>query len=102
MNSKVKFYSVQPVSFAPDQVLRVQINSLEREVQLNTSQTLLAQLEAHNIQLPTQCRNGYCGSCRVTMVSGQVEYQQEPLACLNQNEILPCCCQAKSDLVIEL
>lgn len=45
-----------------------------------------------------QCKAGYCGSCRVKLKEGEVEYHEEPLALVNEGEILPCCCTAKGDI----
>lgn len=42
--------------------------------------SLLAALESHNIDVEYQCREGYCGSCRTRLVSGQVDWLTEPLA----------------------
>ncbi|PLL91046.1 2Fe-2S ferredoxin, partial [Klebsiella michiganensis] len=49
-----------------------------------------------------QCREGYCGSCRLRLVSGQVDWLTEPLAFVQPGEILPCCCRAKGDIEIEM
>jgi ferredoxin len=64
--------------------------------------TLLESLESQGITLPFQCRDGYCGSCRTTLINGSVTYQQEPMAWLNDQEILPCCCIPTSDITIKL
>ena len=48
-----------------------------------------------------QCRHGYCGSCRVALLSGRVDYAEPPLAFLHEGEILPCCCRVRSDLVLK-
>lgn len=66
------------------------------------AQTLLDSLESQHIDLHFQCREGYCGSCRVTLVEGDVHYREEPMAWLNEGEILPCCCIPKTDLKIKL
>jgi len=39
--------------------------------------SLLAALESHNIDVEYQCREGYCGSCRLRLVSGQVDWRSE-------------------------
>ncbi len=60
--------------------------------------SLLAALESHNIDVEYRCREGYCGSCRTRLVSGQVDWLTEPLAFIRPGEILPCCCRAKGDI----
>jgi ferredoxin len=64
--------------------------------------SLLESLEAQNIDVPYQCREGYCGGCRTQLLSGEVAYLQEPMAWINDDEVLPCCCVPKTDLVLTL
>ncbi|WP_145552168.1 class I ribonucleotide reductase maintenance protein YfaE [Yersinia mollaretii] len=66
------------------------------------SRNLLETLEHHQVQIEYQCRSGYCGSCRLRLLKGKVSYSQPPLAFIQPNEILPCCCQPLGDIEIEL
>ncbi|CNC72365.1 class I ribonucleotide reductase maintenance protein YfaE [Yersinia enterocolitica] len=66
------------------------------------SRNLLETLEYHQVPIEYQCRSGYCGSCRLRLLKGEVCYQQQPLAFIQTGEILPCCCQPKGDIEIEL
>lgn len=79
---------------------KIHINSI---VTLNnqTHRSLLEVMEDQGMQVESHCRNGDCGTCRCTLVSGEVTYQSFPLAFLAPNEILPCVCKAKTDLVLE-
>ena len=63
---------------------------------------LLNRLEQHGIYHEYQCRSGYCGSCRVKIKKGKVSYTETPLAFLQQDEILLCCCRVVSDIELEL
>lgn len=63
---------------------------------------LLTTLEAHHLNVEFQCREGYCGSCRIRLLKGEVDYAAPPLAFIQQGEILPCCCRAKGEIEIEL
>ncbi|MBE5252324.1 MAG: class I ribonucleotide reductase maintenance protein YfaE [Enterobacterales bacterium endosymbiont of Blomia tropicalis] len=63
---------------------------------------LLTMLEKQNICIEFQCREGYCGSCRTRLLKGEVHYAETPLAFVEQDEILPCCCKAKGEIEIEL
>lgn len=71
-------------------------------VQFQHAGTLLDSLEAQNIEVHYQCREGYCGSCRVQLLQGEVHYNEEPMAWVNDDEILPCCCIPKSDIKIKI
>ncbi|MDK2779549.1 MAG: 2Fe-2S ferredoxin-like protein [Pseudomonadota bacterium] len=73
-----------------------------RQVAFQNAATLLESLEAQNIEVHYQCREGYCGSCRAQLLEGSVHYHEEPMAWLNDDEILPCCCIPKSDIKIKL
>ncbi|WP_145561446.1 class I ribonucleotide reductase maintenance protein YfaE [Yersinia bercovieri] len=66
------------------------------------SRNLLETLEHHQVEIEYQCRSGYCGSCRLRLLKGEVCYLQQPLAFIQPNEILPCCCQPLGDIEIEL
>lgn len=73
-----------------------------RNVYFQHAHSLLESLEAQGIEPQYQCREGYCGSCRVQLIEGEVYYYEEPMAWVNNNEILTCCCIPKSDLKIKL
>ena len=40
-------------------------------------QTLLEALEQQNVAMEYQCREGFCGSCQVSLVNGEVTYTTE-------------------------
>ena len=40
--------------------------------------------------------------CRATLVSGKVDYNEEPLAFVRDGEILLCCCKPNGDIHIKL
>tara|TARA_B100001109_G_scaffold255677_1_gene259965 strand:+ start:18741 stop:19208 length:468 start_codon:yes stop_codon:yes gene_type:complete len=73
-----------------------------RQAVFRNAHTLLESLEAQDIDVHYQCREGYCGSCRTQLLEGSVHYHDEPMAYLDDDEILPCCCIPKSDLKIKL
>ena len=62
---------------------------------------LLEVFEHNNVDVEYQCREGYCGSCRVKLVRGAVQYSEKPLAFISDGEILPCCCRTVGDIEIE-
>ncbi len=65
----------------------------------NKKQTLLECLETNDVEVHYHCRDGFCGACRVTLTSGEINYPQgEPLAFVGENEILPCCCIPVTDI----
>ncbi len=80
----------------------IHLNKTGKTLKNQEKKTLLEVLESHDIPVEYQCREGYCGSCRVQITAGKVCYRQPPLAYLDDNEILPCCCQILSDIELEL
>lgn len=64
--------------------------------------SLLSSLTQKGVDVNYQCLEGYCGSCRATIVKGDVEYTTEPLAYLRDNEVLTCCSQPKDTVVLEI
>ena len=64
--------------------------------------TLLQSIERQQLSVHYHCREGFCGACRTRILKGSVTYLTEPLAYINDDEILPCCCRATSDIEIEL
>ncbi|WP_219952765.1 class I ribonucleotide reductase maintenance protein YfaE [Dickeya zeae] len=64
--------------------------------------TLLEALESQRVPVEYQCRSGYCGSCRLRLIKGKVAYRETPLACLQQDEILPCCCMPVDDIELDM
>ncbi|MEC8524402.1 MAG: class I ribonucleotide reductase maintenance protein YfaE [Pseudomonadota bacterium] len=72
-----------------------------RTARFQHANTLLESFEAQNIHIEYQCREGYCGSCRVRLQEGDVHYTEEPMAWIDDDEILPCCCIPTSDLKLQ-
>lgn len=73
-----------------------------RAVRFQHAGSLLESLEAQDVDVHYQCREGYCGSCRAQLIEGEVHYSSEPMAWLNDGEILPCCCIPKTHIKIKL
>ncbi|EDQ02194.1 class I ribonucleotide reductase maintenance protein YfaE [Shewanella benthica] len=64
--------------------------------------SLLIALEHKQVQVFSECRNGYCGACKTQIISGSVTYHTQPLFALKADECLPCCCTPASDLDLNL
>lgn len=64
--------------------------------------SLLDALEAQNIPAPYNCRGGYCGCCKVKLIEGSVDYVQDSLVDLMEDEILTCCCRPREHIEIAL
>jgi ferredoxin-NADP reductase len=65
-------------------------------------QSILELAEACDVPVRWSCRTGVCHSCESGLVSGQVGYGPEPLDRPADGNILICCSQPGSDVVIDL
>lgn len=75
-----------------------------REIVCGTDQHVLDAARQAGVRLPASCTQGMCGTCKVKLVSGQVEMkhnggirQRE----IDQGMVLLCCSKPLTDLVVE-
>ena len=62
--------------------------------------SLLAMLQTAGESLPSDCRNGTCGSCRLQLISGEVRQVIAPEWPLAERELLTCCCVPATDVTL--
>ena len=63
---------------------------------------ILDLLEKGGVEMHSHCRAGFCGTCRVSLIRGEVHYPGGlPLGYVREGEILPCCCQPTTDIEIK-
>lgn len=67
-----------------------------------SAESILAFLEAQGMEPEFSCRAGVCGSCEQGLVSGQVDYFEEPLDEPPADRVLLCCTRPKSSIVLDL
>lgn len=79
----------------------ITVNNRQLVQSKEENSTLLEILERHNIETPSHCREGFCGVCRTQLLAGQVEYVLDPLAYIDDDEILPCCCRPLGNIKIK-
>lgn len=48
-----------------------------------------------------QCKDGYCGACLTTIISGEAAYYGQPLVQLRDDEVLPCVCRSVTTVVLQ-
>ena len=65
-------------------------------------QSILELAEACDVPVRWSCRTGVCHNCESGLVSGTVSYEPEPLEKPADGNLLVCCSQPTSDLVIDL
>ncbi|MFB1015585.1 MAG: class I ribonucleotide reductase maintenance protein YfaE [Alteromonadaceae bacterium] len=74
-----------------------------KSIQSSPNHTILESLEHNEIEVHYHCRDGFCGACRVKLKKGTIRYPQgDPLAYVDDDEILTCCSLPSSDIEIEI
>lgn len=69
-------------------------------IEHQADKTLIESLENAGLEVHFHCRQGFCGACRTKLSEGDVEYSIDPLAFIDDDEILPCCCYPVSNIKI--
>ena len=85
---------------------KVTIQNSGHSFEVRPSQTVLQATIEADIHIPYGCRNGACGSCKATLVSGKVmhdDYQNSAMtdAELAAGNTLLCCARPLEDIVVE-
>ena len=86
----------------PHQAVQLRIG--EQSFAGNNQGTVLDQAHKQGVDLPWSCRAGICGSCKQTLVSGEVDHPDAPAitaAERAEGKILTCCAVPLTDLVIK-
>lgn len=88
------------ISTSTDTALVIDIES--KEFPSVNGESILESLERANVDMNYNCREGYCGVCRTKLLAGSVEYKIEPLAFIDDDEILTCCTKPTSNIKIRM
>lgn len=67
----------------------------EQRFYLHDGETLLdGMMRTHHLDVRYMCRQGYCGACKMQVKShaGRLRHKNRPLAQLDDDEVLACCC----------
>ncbi len=77
------------------------INGKTESLYVFGDESILTELEAHNVLVNYSCRQGHCGSCILKLVEGDVLHQ-ECLVPLSEGEILACQSKPTTDIKITI
>ena len=77
------------------------INGKTESLYVFGDESILTELEAHNVLINYSCRQGHCGSCILKLVDGEVVHQ-ECLVPLSKGEILACQSKPTTDIKITM
>lgn len=65
-------------------------------------ESLLVAAEEAGLSPDFNCRSGLCNTCMCTLVSGEVDYIEEPLDDVPEGKVLLCCSKPKGPVVVDL
>ena len=77
------------------------INGKTESLYVFGEESILTELEAHNVLINYSCRQGHCGSCILKLVEGDVHHQ-ECLVPLSEGAILACQSKPTTDIKITI
>lgn len=75
------------------------INNKNESIYVFGDESILTELEKHNILINYNCRQGHCGDCILFLKEGNVTHK-DCLVPLSQGEILACRARPISDIKI--
>ena len=58
--------------------------------------------EACDVPVRWACRTGVCHQCESGLVSGEVDYEPEPLEPPTAGRVLVCCSRPRTDVALDL
>ena len=83
------------------QKVTIKVNG-SKEILCNKNDNLLRVLEKNGFEIEYECQEAHCGTCRIIMNEGEVEYSFERVAYIGKNEVLLCSAIIKSDLKLTI
>jgi len=90
-------------SDTPGKPVNILLDSWDTNFVGDNKTTLLEQAEKNGVNIPYNCRAGYCGVCRVTLESGEVRVLADHALTddgKKAKKILACSCIPQTDVVI--
>jgi len=64
--------------------------------------SVLELADACDVPTRWSCRSGVCRTCVTPLLSGDVRYAPDPLETPAVGEVLICCAQPRSDIVLDM
>jgi vanillate O-demethylase ferredoxin subunit len=101
-----EFFSATPVKDENDGSFEVKLASCGRVILIPKDKTVVQALAEANVEVPTSCEQGVCGTCLTRVLEGEPDHRDMYLTPEEQSKndlFLPCCSRAKSrQLVLDM
>lgn len=89
-----------------DRAFRVRLARREQVIEVGATQSLLAALQLHGVDVPVSCEQGVCGTCLVDVIAGEPEHRDTFMTATEHRanrQIAVCCSRARSpELTLDL
>jgi vanillate O-demethylase ferredoxin subunit len=98
-----EYFAATVLNSSADCEFEVRIASTGKTISIRPSETVLAALSAHGIEIPYSCEQGVCGTCLTRLLFGEPEHRDHFLTEQERrlnDQFLPCCSRSKSKLLI--
>lgn len=82
----------------------IAFSSSGKQISAQPGQTVLMTARANGVRIPAACESGLCGTCRVMLLSGEVEMNHNGGILdedIEEGYILACCSRPKGDIEVE-
>ena len=98
-----KFETAVSLASAAAGPVRLTLQKRRHTVDVGEGQTILDATEAAGESLPSMCRVGVCGTCRIRLISGDVDGDFDALDASDREDgfILACVARPRTDCVVE-
>ncbi|PMR74655.1 cytochrome P450/oxidoreductase [Billgrantia endophytica] len=86
-----------------EHAFEVELTDSELTVEVPPDQTLLQALRTAGIDVPSDCEEGLCGTCEVSVVEGGIDHRDKvltPAERRGQDRLMSCCSRAKGKTLV--
>ena len=85
-----EWFSAEPKTQEDLQAFDVVVRSSKQRFRVGADQSILGVLEDNGILLPSACREGLCGTCQVSVLSGIPDHRDTVLSAEQRHRTRPC------------
>ena len=85
---------------------KVTFKNMSKTIEIENGESIVSKANDSGIDIPFSCMHGMCTTCIATLLSGEIEYIEEPdpdtltEGDIKENKILLCIATPKSDIEI--
>jgi phthalate 4,5-dioxygenase reductase subunit len=96
------FGASAPQQFGPSEAFEVKLHSTQNTIQVAAHESILEALRKNGHAVPSSCVSGTCGSCKLDLISGNVEHRDFVLNDEEKRHHIMVCVSRASSGIIEI